>query len=93
MGELIAGLFSLLVLLMGGLGAMLRRWIEQTDASHAQFQAEVKGEIRSLREAMDRDYVLREPHLKAHDLINDRLSRHESRMNSLEARIKQWEQR
>ena len=63
------------------------------DASQAAFQADVREELRSVRTALDRDYLLREPHMQEHGLIKDRLSRHDSRLNALEARVDRWERK
>ena len=46
-----------------------------------------------MRTALDRDYLLREPHMQEHGLIKDRLSRHDSRLNALEARVDRWERK
>lgn len=93
MAETVAGLLGLMALLVGGLGVLFKRWMDQSDASQAAFQADVREELRSVRTALDRDYLLREPHMQEHGLIKDRLSRHDSRLNDLEARVDRLERK
>ena len=81
MAETVAGLLGLMALLVGGLGVLFKRWMDQRE------------ELRSVRTALDRDYLLREPHMQEHGLIKDRLSRHDSRLNALEARVDRWERK
>lgn len=93
MAETVAGLLGLMALLVGALGVLFKRWMDDSDERTTAFQADVKEELRSVRTALDRDYLLREPHMQEHGLIKDRLSRHDSRLNDLEARVNRWERK
>lgn len=93
MAETVAGLLGLMALLVGALGVLFKRWMDDSDERTSAFQADVKEELRSVRTALDRDYLLREPHMQEHGLIKDRLSRHDSRLNDLEARVNRWERK
>lgn len=93
MAETVAGLLGLMALLVGALGVLFKRWMDDSDERTTAFQADVKEELRSVRTALDRDYLLREPHMQEHGLLKDRLSRYDSRLNALEARVDRWERK
>ena len=93
MAETVAGLLGLMALLVGGLGVLFKRWMDQSDASQAAFQADVREELRSVRTALDRDYLLREPHMQLHAQLQDTLARMITRDNRNEAMLKNHEER
>lgn len=93
MAEMVAGLMGLMALLVGALGVLFKRWMDQSDASQAIFQADVKEEIRGVKTALDRDYLLREPHMQAHETLKGRLDAHGVRLTQLEERVVQLERK
>lgn len=93
MAEMVAGLLGLMALLVGGLGVLFKRWMDDSDERNVRFQADVKDEIRAVKAALDRDYLLREPHMKAHEALKGRLDEHGTRLSRLEERMVQLERK
>ena len=47
--------------------------------------------LDEIESKLDREYLLREPHLKVHEIQDARLDTHDRRLNSIEARMDRWE--
>ena len=84
-----------ILLLFGGsnsVGYVLRRRERQEDQSIQQRRwAQLEVRLDEIESKLDREYLLREPHLKLHEIQEGRLDSHDRRLNSLEARMEHLE--
>lgn len=86
-----------ILLLFGGgnsVGYMLRKRERQEDQSlQEQRWAQLEVRLDEIESKLDREYLLREPHLKRHAVQDARMDSHDRRLNSLEARMDQLERK
>ena len=87
-------LIAILLLFGGGngVGYVIRRRERQEDqALQDQRWASLEMRLDEIESKLDREYLLREPHLKVHEIQDARLDTHDRRLNSIEARMDRWE--
>lgn len=86
-----------ILLLFGGgnsVGYVLRRRERQEDQSLQQQRwAQLEVRLNEIESKLDREYLLREPHLKQHEVLDSRMDSHDRRLISLEARMDHLERK
>lgn len=87
MAEVVSGLFGVLVLLIGGLGYMYRQDSKAQAFAQKMFRDELKHDFQELRALVEKDYLPREQHMKAHQQLQDTCGRQASRMNAMESDV------
>lgn len=80
---LVAGFFSVILALVGGLGALYRQRASDREEDQ-KFRADLAFRLAALEAKLDRDYLLRTPHLAKHAAMEGRLDEHGNRIRALE---------
>lgn len=78
----------LLLLLLGGNGVetvVRHRQRNHDREADKQRWADLAEELRELKNSLNREYLLRDPHLRMHEAQDARLDDHARRLNTIEA--------
>lgn len=92
-GDLIPAILGLLGTLLSALLFLIKRWMSGVEEGQTRIREEMREGFADLRDAVDRDYLQREQHMRLHDQLQDAMARMATRLNGHDALLEQHGER